>query len=208
MAMCAEVPSPLCLFGAGGHGRVVAAIAARIWPANVIFGDSSRPLGSIINGIHVMVSDFSEVRDHHLIVTVGDITVRRNLQIKAMELGLICTHLIADSDAYFASPPGAGSMILTSAVVNTGAHIGQGVIVNTGAVIEHDCIVGDFCHVAPRAVLLGGSCLGDEVLVGANSTVLPGVSICSKVIVGAGAVVVENITESGTYVGAPARRVS
>lgn len=197
----------LCLFGAGGHGRVVGAIAARIWPAGVIFGDSKRPLGSIVDGIPVIVSDLRDVREHHLLVTIGDITVRRNLQTQAETLGLICTHIIANPGGYFASGPGAGSMILTSAVVNPGALIGRGVIVNTGAVVEHDCIIGDFCHLAPGSVLLGGCSLGCEVWLGANTTVLQGVSICSKAIIGAGAVVVHDITEPGTYAGVPARRI-
>jgi len=46
-------------------------------------------------------------------------------------------------------------------------------------------------------------------LAGANVPTLihPSATIGEKVIVGAGAVVVKNITEVGTYVGVPARRV-
>lgn len=205
--MSADDHPPLCLFGAGGHGRVVGAIAARIWLANVIFGDSQRPLGSVVDGIPVMVSDLCDLREHRLLVTIGDITVRRNLQTQAEKLGLTCTHIIANPDGYFAAAPGAGTMILTSAVVNPGARIGRGAIVNTGAIVEHDCIIGDFCHLAPRSVLLGGCSLGCEVWLGANTTVLQGVSICSKAIIGAGAVVVHDITEPGTYAGVPARRI-
>ena len=206
--MFADNHPSLCLFGAGGHGRVVGAIAARIWPANVVFGDGQSPLGSMVDGIPVMVSDLCDLREHHLLVTIGDITVRRNLQTRAEELGLICTHLIASPDGYFASAPGAGTMILTSAVVNPGALIGRGVIVNTCAVVEHDCIIGDFCHLAPSSVLLGACALGSEVWLGANATVLQGVSVCSKVVIGAGSVVTRDIAEPGTYAGCPARRIS
>ena len=46
--------------------------------------------------------------------------------------------------------------------------------------------------------------IGNGVSVGTNATVLP-VSICDRVVVGAGAVVTKDITESGIYVGNPAR---
>jgi acetyltransferase-like isoleucine patch superfamily enzyme len=48
--------------------------------------------------------------------------------------------------------------------------------------------------------------LGNKVYVGSNSSILP-VSICDDVVIGAGSVVTKNITESGTYVGNPARRL-
>jgi acetyltransferase-like isoleucine patch superfamily enzyme len=46
--------------------------------------------------------------------------------------------------------------------------------------------------------------LGNRVSIGTNATVLP-VMICDHVVIGAGAVVTKNITESGIYVGNPAR---
>jgi acetyltransferase-like isoleucine patch superfamily enzyme len=48
--------------------------------------------------------------------------------------------------------------------------------------------------------------LGSKVYVGSNSSILP-VSICDDVVIGAGSVVTKNITESGTYVGNPARKL-
>ena len=48
--------------------------------------------------------------------------------------------------------------------------------------------------------------LGNKVYVGSNSSILP-VSICDDVVIGAGSVVTKNITESGTYVGNPARKL-
>jgi acetyltransferase-like isoleucine patch superfamily enzyme len=48
--------------------------------------------------------------------------------------------------------------------------------------------------------------LGNKVYVGSNSSILP-VSICDDVVIGAGSVVTKDITESGTYVGNPARKI-
>lgn len=48
--------------------------------------------------------------------------------------------------------------------------------------------------------------IGNKVYIGSNATILP-ISICDDVVIGAGAVVTKNITESGTYVGNPARKI-
>jgi acetyltransferase-like isoleucine patch superfamily enzyme len=48
--------------------------------------------------------------------------------------------------------------------------------------------------------------IGNKVYIGSNSTILP-VSICSDVVIGAGSVVTKDITEPGTYVGNPARKL-
>jgi len=48
--------------------------------------------------------------------------------------------------------------------------------------------------------------VGNKVYVGSNSTILP-VTICDDVVIGAGAVVTKDITESGTYIGNPARKL-
>ena len=63
--MSAERQPPLCLFGAGGHGRVVGAIAARIWPTEVIFGDGALTLGSLVDGIPVGALDLSDLSELH-----------------------------------------------------------------------------------------------------------------------------------------------
>lgn len=48
--------------------------------------------------------------------------------------------------------------------------------------------------------------IGNHVSIGSNATILP-VSICDRAVIGAGAVVTRDITEPGTYVGAPARKI-
>jgi UDP-N-acetylbacillosamine N-acetyltransferase len=40
-----------------------------------------------------------------------------------------------------------------------------------------------------------------------GSVLIDKISVCDDVIIGAGSVVIKNITESGTYVGNPARKV-
>jgi acetyltransferase-like isoleucine patch superfamily enzyme len=49
--------------------------------------------------------------------------------------------------------------------------------------------------------------IGDRVSIGSNATILP-VRIADDVVIGAGAVVTRDISQSGTYAGNPARRIS
>ena len=46
--------------------------------------------------------------------------------------------------------------------------------------------------------------IGNNVSIGSNATILP-IEICDNVVIGAGAVVTKDITESGVYVGNPAK---
>jgi serine acetyltransferase len=50
--------------------------------------------------------------------------------------------------------------------------------------------------------------LGDNVVIGANSVLIGPIHICDNVIIGAMSLINKDITESGVYVGSPARKIS
>jgi acetyltransferase-like isoleucine patch superfamily enzyme len=80
-------------------------------------------------------------------------------------------------------------------------------IVNTNATVEHDCRLGTNVHIAPGATVSGEVWIGDHTFVGAGAVIVHGVRIAEGCLIGAGAVVTDDLTEPGTYVGAPARRI-
>lgn len=49
--------------------------------------------------------------------------------------------------------------------------------------------------------------IGDRVVINSHVNIAPGVTIVSDVVVGAGSNVMKSITESGVYVGNPARKI-
>lgn len=57
------------------------------------------------------------------------------------------------------------------------------------------------------AHLAGNVEVGNDTWIGAGAIIRNNICICENVIVGAGAVVVNDITQSGTYVGVPAKRI-
>lgn len=83
--------------------------------------------------------------------------------------------------------------------------------------IGHDCFVGHgvmfindtFAKGGPAggdASLWKSTTIGNRVSIGSNATILP-VTVCDEAVIGAGAVVTKDITEPGTYVGNPAKKI-
>lgn len=198
---------PICLYGAGGHGRSIAAQLLRVTGREPVFADEKLPIGTAIGGTTVRFAGIEDIGEHPLIVTLGNAASRRAMQERARTLGFKLTSLVVDAERYFGHPPGPGSVVLCGAIVNGAAEIAEGVIVNTGAIVEHGCRIGAYSHIAPGAVLAGEVQIGEEVWIGANATVLQGLSICAGVTIGAGAVVTRSIGAPGTYIGQPARRI-
>lgn len=102
---------------------------------------------------------------------------------------------------------GASNQILAGAYLNSYVEIGNDNIINSSAVLEHEVKIGSHNHVSVGAKLCGRVKIGSRCFIGAGSVIIDKVSICDDVIAGAGSVIIKNITESGTYVGNPARKV-
>ena len=203
----------LCLVGAGGHGRVVAAQIqrdaqfAQNW-SNIVFCDGGHELGSDCDGHEVRFERIEDIRDAEVLVTVGNNTVRSRLSVRAEALGLRVTSFVSERAHMISQEtPGAGTVVLAGAIVNWASVLGKGVIVNSGAVVEHDVVVGDFAHVSPSAVLSSGVHLGKGCWIGSNASVVPQVTLSDGITVGAGAVVVEDLRSAGVYGGVPAKKV-
>ena len=83
--------------------------------------------------------------------------------------------------------------------------------------IGNDCFIGHGVMFINDKFIKGGPANGDKnfwghtsihdrVSIGSNATILP-VNICNDVVIGAGAVVTKDITQPGTYIGNPARKI-
>ncbi|MCV2368262.1 acyltransferase [Roseateles oligotrophus] len=81
--------------------------------------------------------------------------------------------------------------------------IGEDCFIGHGVMFINDVFaVG--CPARGRQELWRSTNIGDRVSIGSNATIMP-VRICDDVVIGAGAVVTRDISESGFYVGNPAR---
>lgn len=196
----------LVIVGAGGHGRVARDLAVLCGYENIIFLDDFNREDLSVSG---SISDFSlYVNDCVFFVAIGNNDVREKLTKTLVAGGAEIVSLIHPSSCVGGNVSiGKGSILMAGTVVNNGAKIGNGVIINTSSSADHDDILEDFCHLAVGVHLAGNVKIGKGALVGAGATIINNVSICDNCIVGAGAVVVKNLTNRGTYVGVPAKKI-
>lgn len=200
---------PLFIFGAGGHGRVVAdaALLQGTW-LSVLAGARSLPerQNELLPGIKLVELDVAMPTDVAVHIAIGNNTFR---QSEAHALGLqrlVCVLHPSASVSNF-SQMGAGCFVAAGAVVAPAAMLGQGVIVNHGAVIDHDAVVGAFSHVAQHASVCGHAKLGQRVLIGSNAVVLSSVVLGDDVVLTPGSVASCHLLEPGVYSGSPAVKI-
>jgi len=200
------------VYGAGGHGKVVAdLLLAAGLPVIGFVDDCPSRLGSTVldflvagNGEWLRAKESREAVA--VALGIGDNRARQDVAERCRSWGFeIATAIHPRATVSSSAVTGAGTVVMAGAVINADARLGLGVIVNTGAVVEHDCLLGDYAHLSPNAALGGAARLGPLSHVGLGAVVLPGVAVGSETIIGAGAVVVRNIPERVVATGVPAR---
>ena len=194
----------IVIIGASGQGRVCADIARLNGYTRVIFlddGDAPNAAGKVNEyPRYLECADF--------FVAIGNGAVRRRLQTMLEENGASVATLIHPSAVVAQDVSvGRGTVIMAGAVINPGATVGCGTIINTCASVDHDCCVGDYIHIAVGARICGTVHLEDDSWIGAGAVIIQDLSVCAGCMIGAGAVVVKSITEKGTYLGVPAKKV-
>jgi sugar O-acyltransferase (sialic acid O-acetyltransferase NeuD family) len=203
------------VIGGGGHAKVLISVIHKL-PWTIAGYVDPRDVGPLLGVLHAGGDDvLPTLLDRHpgcaAAMGVGkvDATDRRaRIQAEAEALGYGFPTIISPSAVVNDEVElGAGTTIFDGAVVNAGVLTGPICVVNTNATVEHDCRLGTNVHIATGATVSGGVTIGDHTFVGAGVVVIHGVRIAEGCLIGAGAVVTDDISEPGTYVGAPARRI-
>lgn len=101
-----------------------------------------------------------------------------------------------------------GCVLLANVVVDQRVKIGPNCFLSLAATVSHDTTIGASSYLSPKVTVCGNCDVGKRVFLGAGCVIRDGTSICDDVVVGCGAVVVDDITEPGTYVGIPSRRIA
>ena len=200
----------LAILGASGHGKVVADCAETAGWNEIVFFDDAWPRYEV-NGAWNVIGD-TEILLNNLsnydgvVVAIGHNSTRLKKQtdLLAHDAPLVSIiHPGAQISQYVQL--GVGSVVMADAVINVDSKLGVSCIVNTGAIIDHDCILGDGVHISPGANLAGGVVVGDCSWVGMGSNIIQLINVGKDVIVGAGSVVINDIDDSCTVVGVPAK---
>ena len=202
---------PLYVFGASGHGKVVAdaALASHRFAVRGFLDDDPSRHGQVLLGLPVEGGlDAIQGRQGLVAVAlgVGSNAARLAVFSRLIAAGHTVVTVVHPSAVVAAGVTlGDGTFVAPLAVVHTDARLGRACIVNTGAVVEHDDVLGDGVHVSPNAALGGDVTLGDEVHVGLGAVVLPGITVGARSTVGAGACVTHSVEAGATVAGVPAR---
>ena len=137
------------IYGASGHGLVVADIAKACDYDDIIFLD---------DGDNRYLT-FDEIKENYSIPIafgVGNNTIRKKLFERVKKHGFTIATLIHPSAIVSTSSNiEEGTILMPNVTVNAKSNVGKGVILNTASVIEHENTIEDFVHISPSVSLAG-----------------------------------------------------
>ena len=189
----------LALFGFGGHAREV---AAQINSPVVFFTDKE-----FFDENTYKISQFDPT-EFTLMIAIGDSNKRKEIVDKLPKETKFFTFIhptaqIMGKDVEI----GVGSFIGANSILTTNIKIGQHAVLNRAVHIGHDCVIGDYFSSMPGSIVSGNVSIGDRVYLGTNSSIREKININSDVTIGMNGCVVEDIKETGIYVGVPVKKI-
>lgn len=206
---------PLVLLGAGGHARVLAALARAAghpvlgvcdpklavdgisrWSDLNVLGDDSA-LGRLPPDRVALIMGIGQLATGNLRERLYDAWRSRGYDFPALvhPFAWIAPGVVL----------GDGVQVMAGVVIQPGCAIGENSILNTRACVDHDCRIGRNVHVAPGATLCGTVSVEDGAFIGAGATVIQGLRIGARSVVGAGVTLVRDLTSATTILGAANR---
>lgn len=203
----------LYIYGYGGFAREVAAFLPRKTAAEYSFvvDDEYYEDEIMYRQDVVPYSDFLSEFDSYdqVVVAVGDTKLRKSIVHKLLTsdfnlgVNLFLKKSVQGGDNTY----GKGNIFCPGSIITTNVMMDNMNHFNLNTTIGHDCGIGSYNTFSPGVNISGNVTIGDSCYFGTNSAVKEGVSICSGVTIGMGAVVLNNITEPGTYVGVPCKKI-
>jgi UDP-perosamine 4-acetyltransferase len=202
------------VFGASGHGKVVAevALAAGYDLAGFVDDDPERQSGGLwglpVIGWDECVRRREELGRPVIALGIGDNRARERVFQRVSSDGFAVATLVHPSAVVAPRARlGVGCVAMALVAVNPDAIVGDGAILNTGCVVEHDCQVGSFAHLSPNSALGGAATVGHRAHIGLGAVLLPLAIVGADARVGAGAVVLRAVAQGDTVAGVPARTI-
>lgn len=201
----------LYIYGAGGLGREIAAMA-RASNFNVAgFYDDGIAAGQKINGVSVLGGLTALQRNPsgiNLVIALGNPAVKKKIASACSGLDIRFPSIV-HPHAILLDPEtiqlGKGCIVQAGCILTTSITIGMHALLNLNCTVGHDSVIGDFASVMPGVNLAGQVTIGDEVWIGSGVNVINQVKIGTRAIIGAGAVVIKDVADGITAVGVPAR---
>ena len=197
------------VYGAGGHGKVVADLLAVSGYTIMGFIDDDPALvGATIIGVPVSAAAdwLGWHPDAEVALGIGDNQARDRAalcikQHRGSLLTVVHPAAIISRNAKI----GDGTVIMPAVVLNADSEVGEGAIINTGAIVEHDVTVARYAHLSPNCTTGGGAHIGAYTQIGMGASVLPLKRVGANCVIGAGSVVADDIPDDSIAFGIPAK---
>jgi len=191
------------LYGASGHGKVIAEIAEQSDIKITAFIDMDISKTAVFDYpiIHEVPTNKID-----LIISIGNNKIRKQIvdENKKFSYSVLFHPFSTISKRAIL---GEGTVVMAGAVINSAVTIGRHCIINTNASIDHDCIIEDFVHISPNAALAGNVFVGEGTHIGIGASVIPGIQIGKWCTIGAGAVIIKDIPDGSKVVGNPGKSI-
>lgn len=206
----------LYIIGAGGFGREVAWLVERInsvaptWNLKGFIDDKDSLWGTMEGGYPVLggAEYLIQQGEVYAVCAVGASATRKKVVEKFTGSQIKFATLI-DPSVLISNrvQVGEGSIICAGSIITVDIQIGNYVIINLDCTIGHDDRIKDFVTLYPSVNVSGNVVIGECTELGTGMQIIQGKTVAANTIIGAGSVVVRDITESGTYVGCPVKRI-
>jgi sugar O-acyltransferase (sialic acid O-acetyltransferase NeuD family) len=156
------------IYGAGGHARVIADLLKACDLKPVAFIDDN-PSMHEVDGVPVKEYNPQDDVEAGIVIGIGNNTVRKKIAASLSHQPAVLIHprAVVAADVI----PGAGTVILANAVVQTGASIGKHVIINAGVCVDHDAVIEDYVHLYPNVYIGGGARIKAGVTINAGTCI-------------------------------------
>ncbi|MGM5693725.1 NeuD/PglB/VioB family sugar acetyltransferase [Streptococcus suis] len=164
----------------------------------------------VFGRLHDVIDYLDTGKIDAVFVTIGDNVKRKEIfELIAKEHYNALFNIISEQAHIFSpdSIKGRGIFLGFSSFVGADSYVYDNCIINTGAIIEHHTTVEAHCNITPGVTVNGLCHIGTGTYIGSGSTVIQCIEIAPYTTLGAGTVVLKSLTESGTYVGIPARKI-
>lgn len=189
------------LFGASGHGMVIAEIAEESNIPIEGFVDSDQSKKHVLD--YQVLHQLPE-KKVDLIISIGNNNTRKMIVENNPDYSYI-TLIHPKTSISKRSKIGDGTVVMAGVSINSAVEVGKHCIINTNSSLDHECIIGDYAHISPSAALAGNVEVGEGTHVGIGASVIPGIKIGKWCTIGAGAVIIKDIPDGATVVGNPGK---
>lgn len=185
------------IYGASGHGLVVADIAKACGYEEILFVDDG-------SNEYPSFEDIKADKGIPVALGVGSNKIRKKLFEKLLGYDFEPVHLIHPSAIISESAViGIGTVVMPNVVINAKSKIGKGVILNSSCVIEHENSIGDFVHISPGAALAGNVTIKESTHIGIGSSIIQGIRVGKQCMIGSASNIVCDIDDNKLAYGNP-----